>query len=101
MDVGISPDGQTLYISRAVFVSGLEAPKKSELMLARLKDGAFSLDPDSAEIMKRINTGALQYAPSIPPTGWSCILRARASSWYASWWRKGIQWMSRSASHAF
>lgn len=69
MDVGISPDGQTLYISRAVIVPGLPAPKKSELMLARLKGGAFNIDPDGAAILKNVNTGALQYAPCISVDG--------------------------------
>jgi hypothetical protein len=73
MDTGISPDGQTLYISRAVivpvFAPGVPAPKKSELLIARLKDGAFSIHPESARIMKNINTGALQYAPAISADG--------------------------------
>ena len=69
MDVSISPDGQTLYISRAVFVPGAPAPKKSKLIVARLKDGAFRIDPDSASIMKNINSSSLQYAPSISANG--------------------------------
>ena len=69
MDASISPDGQTLYISRAVIVPNLPAPKKSELMIARLKDGTFSIDPASAHIMKNINTGALEYAPCISKDG--------------------------------
>lgn len=69
MDVSISPDGQTLYISRAVIFPGAPAPKKSELMVARLRDGTFSIDPDSAILMKNINTGALQYAPAISADG--------------------------------
>ena len=69
MDVGISPDGQTLYISRAVIVPGAPAPKKSELMIAVQKQGAFYLAPNSALIMKNINTGALQYAPCISANG--------------------------------
>ena len=69
MDVSISPDGQTLYISRAVIFPGAPAPKQSELMVARMKDGTFSIDPDSARIMKNINSGALQYAPAISADG--------------------------------
>lgn len=69
MDVSISPDGQTLYISRAVIFPGAPAPKKSESMVARLKNGAFSIDPDGATIMKNINTAALQYAPSVSADG--------------------------------
>ena len=68
MDVSISPDGQTLYISRALIFPGAP-PKKSELMVAKLKDGVFGIDPDSAQIMKNLNTGALQYAPSISADG--------------------------------
>jgi hypothetical protein len=69
MDVSISPDGQTLYISRAVFAPGATVPKKSDLIVARLKDGAFSIDPDSDRIMKNVNTDALEYAPSISADG--------------------------------
>lgn len=69
MDVSISPDGQTLYISRAVIFPGAPAPKKSELMIAHLTDGAFHLDTDGARILKNVNTGALQYAPSISADG--------------------------------
>ena len=69
MDVSISPDGQTLYISRAVIFSRASGPKKSDLMVARLKDGSFSIDPDSDRVMKNINTEALEYAPSISADG--------------------------------
>ncbi|WP_348261878.1 hypothetical protein P8935_18990 [Telmatobacter sp. DSM 110680] len=69
MDASISPDGQTLYISRAVIVPGASAPKKSELMVARIDGGAFAVVPDSAEIMKNINTGPLAYAPAISANG--------------------------------
>jgi len=69
MDASISPDGQTLYISRAVFFAGAPAPTKSELLVARLDGGNFSIDPESARIMKNINTGDLQYAPAISADG--------------------------------
>jgi WD40 repeat protein len=69
MDVSISPDGQTLYISRAIIFPGATSPKSSQLMVARLKGGAFSIDPASAAIMKNVNTPALQYAPSISADG--------------------------------
>lgn len=69
MDASISPDGQTLYISRAVFSPGAPAPKKSDLIVARRNDGAFRIDPDSDRIMKNVNTDALEYAPSISADG--------------------------------
>jgi len=69
MDVSISPDGPMLYISRAVIFPGAPAPKKLALIVARMNDGIFSVDPNSARIMKNINTGALQYAPAISADG--------------------------------
>jgi hypothetical protein len=69
MDACISPDGQTLYISRAVIVGSAPAPTKSELLVARLKGGNFSIHPDSTRILKNINTGDLQYAPAISADG--------------------------------
>jgi hypothetical protein len=69
MDVGISPDGETLYISRAVIVPGAPAPKKSELLVARLNNGQFRIDPESERIMRNINTGGLEYAPAISADG--------------------------------
>lgn len=69
MDASISPDGQTLYISRAVIVPGAPAPKSSELMVARMKNGAFTIDPDSVRIMQNINIGPLAYAPAISADG--------------------------------
>ncbi|HEY6332274.1 MAG TPA: hypothetical protein VI756_23320 [Blastocatellia bacterium] len=65
MDANVSPDGRTLYISRAVFAKGTTAPTKSEIMIARLTDGAFRIDPDSGRILRNVNTGELQYAASI------------------------------------
>ncbi len=70
MDVGISPDGNTLYISRADFTPGLNGPDHSRLMVAHLKDdGKFVMDPKSDEIMKNINNDQLQYAPAISQDG--------------------------------
>lgn len=69
MDVSISPDGQTLYISRALIFPGALAPKRSQLMIARLEDGAFRIDPDGGRILQNVNTNALQYAPSITRDG--------------------------------
>lgn len=69
MDAGISPDGQTLYISRAVIVPGAPAPGSSILMTARSHNGVFTIDPNGASILKNINTGALNYAPCISADG--------------------------------
>ena len=69
MDVGISPDGNTMYISRAIFKDGLPAPKESDLMVAHQKNFIFTMDPRSDEIMKNINTKQLEYAPAISDDG--------------------------------
>jgi len=69
MDTSISPDGRTLYISRALIFPGAPAPVKSVLMMATLGNGGFRIDDDSVRIMTNINTGALQYAPSISADG--------------------------------
>jgi hypothetical protein len=64
MDASTSPDGRTLYISRAVFRQGTAAPTNSEIIMARLGNGGFSIDPDSSRILRNVNTGELQYAAS-------------------------------------
>ena len=69
MDIGISPDGNTMYISRAVFKPGLTVPKESDLMVAHARDGNFEMDPQSRAIMKTINTSQLEYAPAISADG--------------------------------
>ena len=69
MDVGISPDGNTLYISRAAFKDGLPAPKESDLMVAHQKNFIFTMDPRSEAIMKNVNTKQLEYAPAISADG--------------------------------
>jgi len=70
MDASISPDGQTLYISRAKFGFLNPAPKRSDLLMARRDDkGDFNVDPASADILAAVNTGALEYAPAISGDG--------------------------------
>lgn len=71
MDVGISLDGNTMYISRARFAPPLPLPPfRSYLLVARKAEGgSFKIDPRSAELMKNVNTRALAYAPAISPDG--------------------------------
>jgi hypothetical protein len=81
MDACISPDGQTLYISRAVIVPGAPAPKKSELMIAQRNGETFRINPESARFLKNINTGDLEYAPAISADGRELYFtRARQTS---------------------
>lgn len=71
MDVGISLDGRTMYISRAWFLPLLPLPPlASDLLVAeRREDGSFRLDPRGAEILRKVNTRSLEYAPAISPDG--------------------------------
>lgn len=68
MDCDISPDGTTLVLSRALFTANAGengGPRQSDLLYAELKDGKFSISPRSSEILGKVNTTALEYAPSI------------------------------------
>jgi hypothetical protein len=65
MDCGVSPNGNTLVISRATFEFGSPGPTKSDLFIARKVNGKFEVDPSSESIMKQINTSALEYAPAL------------------------------------
>src|SRR5271165_7104172 len=69
MDASVSPDGQTLFLSRALIFPGAPAPRSSQLMIARLQDGAFRIDPGGERILRNVNTSALQYAPAITADG--------------------------------
>ncbi|BDI31271.1 hypothetical protein CCAX7_33220 [Capsulimonas corticalis] len=69
MDTSVSPDGRTLYISRAVIVSGLPAPKSSVIFIAQRIRGQFQEVPGSAQIMKNINVDGLNYAAAISSDG--------------------------------
>ena len=63
MDCDISKDGKTLIISRAHFANPLLPPDKSDLAFAENKNGKFSLAPERQNVLSKLNTGALEYAP--------------------------------------
>jgi hypothetical protein len=70
MDVSISPDGQSLYMSRAKFIGdGAPLPLKSDIVMARRNGDAFNMEPRSGELFEHINTRALEYAPAISADG--------------------------------
>src|SRR5262247_3034051 len=63
-DVEVSADGQTLYFVDGVF-SGRPIPDKADIAIA-VRDGAgFRRLTGSAELLKTINTDALEYAACI------------------------------------
>ena len=81
MDVGISPDGRTMYISRARFEAGVPIPKESDLMVATRTGDSFAIDPRSQDLLAKVNTPALEYAPARSrPTDWSSISPVQAAS---------------------
>ena len=69
MDVSISPDGGTMYISRARFEAGVPFPRESDLMVAARDGEAFAIDSRSHDLLAKVNTPALEYAPAISTDG--------------------------------
>lgn len=69
MDCGVSAEGKTLVLSRAQFDIGMPAPRQSDLIIARRQQvgagGKFVVAADSNELLKEINTPALEYAPAL------------------------------------
>jgi len=63
-DVEVSADGQTLYFVDGVF-SGKPVPEKADIAIAVLGAAGFRRSAESAEILKNINTDALEYAACI------------------------------------
>lgn len=67
-DAEISDDGSTLY-----FVDGdlSKDPKpfSADIAIATRSGDGFRRDPNSADILRNVNTGALEYAPSISSDG--------------------------------
>lgn len=77
-DAQASADGKILYFTQSQFLFGQQVPLQSDLLAAVFADGRYEVDSQSASIMAAINTPALEYAPSITPSGLE-IYFARAS----------------------
>lgn len=81
MDAEIAPDGQLLVFTEAFF-SGAPVPDRANLGMAeRQVDGSFEVLPDSAELMKNVNTANLEYAP--------CTSADRTELYFSRWVREG------------
>ena len=77
-DVEVSPDGNTLYFVDARF--GRSGPETADLVVAERRGADFVRRPDSAELLKNVNTEALEYAPCISADGLTLLFtRARLS----------------------
>lgn len=65
-DVEVSADGDALYFVDGIF-SGKPVPEKADIAIA-IRDGSgFRRLPQSTELLKNINTDALEYAACISP----------------------------------
>lgn len=65
-DVEVSADGRTLYFVDGVF-SGKPTPDKADIAIAVRGGAGFRRLSGSAELLKNINTGDLEYAAYIAP----------------------------------
>ncbi len=67
-DVEVSPDGNTLYFVDSRFdASG--TPRTADIVIAVRRDGEFVRLANSDELMRRVNTAALEYAMAISTNG--------------------------------
>ena len=67
-DAGISPDGNTLYFVDGFFGTA-NFPQKASLTIAKRKGNHFVRLSNSSAIMRKINTGGLNYAPCPTASG--------------------------------
>ena len=75
-DVDVSPDGNSLYFVDARF--GRSGPETADLVVAERRGAGFVRRPDSAELLRNVNTEALEYAPCISADGLTLLFtRAR------------------------
>lgn len=65
MDAEISADGKTLYYTMNEWNMDFNVPKTSNLHVAQWVKGRFERRDDSDETFRNINTGELEYAPSL------------------------------------
>lgn len=66
-DVEVSPGGDTLYFVDARF--GAQGPETADLVIAERDGARFVRTPDSDDILRRVNTDALEYAAAISSNG--------------------------------
>ena len=63
-DAEISPMGDVLVFADGEFAGG-PVPKSADLAVALREGGGFRRHPASAELLRNVNSAALEYAPSI------------------------------------
>ncbi len=67
-DQCISPDGSTLYFVDGVFNGG-SVPQHASIAIAKRNGDQFARLKNSVEIMRKVNTHGLNYAPDISKSG--------------------------------
>jgi hypothetical protein len=68
-DQCISPDGGTLYFVDGVFSGGASVPAAATIAIAKRNGDHIVRLKNSAEIMRKINTHDLNYAPDVSKSG--------------------------------
>jgi hypothetical protein len=66
-DAEISADGETLYSVDSQFKNGM--PATADICIAKKRGDVFERAPDSDDVLKVVNTKALEYAPAISSDG--------------------------------
>ena len=86
-DADISPDGNTLYFVDGLFNFPDPVPSTADILIAERSGVDFVRVANGADIMRQINTGALEYAPTISASGLEIFftrLEGSTSAIYAS-----------------
>ena len=68
-DADISPDGNTLYFVDGLFNFPDPVPLTADILIAERSGVNFVRVANGADIMRQINTSALEYAPTISTSG--------------------------------
>jgi hypothetical protein len=63
-DAEITADGTTLFVVEGEF-SGIPNPRTADIVIAIRDGGGFRRLPSSAELLKNVNSKALEYAPAV------------------------------------
>jgi hypothetical protein len=74
-DLDISPDGRRMYVVDGRFdLFWLLGPKAADIVVAHRQGDGFTVAPDSASVMGKINSDVLEYAPCISADGRTLLL---------------------------
>lgn len=79
-DVELAADGQSMVFAEGTF-SGGDAPDDADIYLATLGPRGFVRSTAGAKIFANINTGALEYAPSLSADGLELYFTRVAGFW--------------------